>query len=147
VRWHQILAVFAFFTRQIRVEVFRGLDSKMKAHLALFLILSLTWLGCKKEQSTPAPTNAAATSPSSPNPALAPAEYLGALATGKKSATKTIETVSLNRAVQAFSATEGRLPKDLSELSPVYLPKLPDPPYGMKFDYDPASGEVKVVPK
>src|SRR5262245_19647980 len=114
--------------------------------LALILAVSTLLLaGCKKEQTTAQPGSAPAAPPTSPNPALAPVEYLGAAATEKRSAEKTLDTVSLNRAIQAFSAAEGRMPKDLNELSPAYLPKLPTPPYGMKFDYNPASGEVKVV--
>jgi len=36
----------------------------------------------------------------------------------------------------------------LNELvSPNYLPRLPSPPPGMKFDYNPATGQVKVVPQ
>ena len=78
----------------------------------------------------------------------APVDYLGAVAKAKKSAEKTVETVSLNQAIQQFSAAEGRYPKDLNELvTEKYLPKLPDPPYGMKIVYDAAKGEVKVVPK
>jgi hypothetical protein len=120
-----------------------GISPDMKIPALLSLVSVLSFAGCKKEEPPSQPVAA----PPSPSPILAPVEYLGANATGKKNAEKTIDTVSLNRAVQAFSASEGRLPKDLSELSPLYLPKLPPPPYGMKYDYDPASGEVKVVPK
>ena len=124
---------------------------KMKTFPVLLLSSALPFVGCKKETpppAPPAPTNTAPASASSGSPILAPVEYLGAVATGKKNAEKTIDTVSLNRAIQAFSAAEGRLPKDLNELiGPDYLPKLPPPPYGMKYDYNPATGVVKVVPK
>jgi hypothetical protein len=119
----------------------------MKTPAVILLAATLCVSSCKKEQAQSPPTSTPVATPASPNPALAPVEYLGAAATGKRSAEKTLDTVSLNRAIQAFSAAEGRMPKDLSELSPVYLPKIPPPPYGMKYEYDPAAGEVKVVPK
>jgi hypothetical protein len=37
------------------------------------------------------------------------------------------------------------MPKDLNELVPKYLKSIPAPPPGTKFDYNPATGEVKVV--
>jgi hypothetical protein len=39
------------------------------------------------------------------------------------------------------------LPKDLNELVPNYVGKLPATPYGTKLDYDPNTGLVKVVPQ
>jgi hypothetical protein len=53
----------------------------------------------------------------------------------------------LNEAVQLFNTQEGRLPKDLNELVPNYVGKLPATPYGTKLDYDPSTGVVKVVPQ
>jgi len=47
-----------------------------------------------------------------------------------------------------FYAQEGRYPKNLDELvGPNYLSRLPAPPPGMKFDYNPGTGQLKVVPK
>jgi hypothetical protein len=62
-----------------------------------------------------------------------------------KSAVKTIDVSYLNRAVQLFNTQEGRLPEDLNELVPNYVGKLPETPYGTKLDYDPNTGQVKVV--
>ena len=119
----------------------------MKNALSLLLLGGLALAGCgkKEEKSTASSTNE---NNSSGNPLTAPVDYLGAVAKAKKSAEKTVETVSLNQAVQQFSVAEGRYPKDLNELvTEKYLPKLPEPPYGMKIVYDAAKGEVKVVPK
>ena len=59
---------------------------------------------------------------------------------------KTIDATSLNENVQLFQAQEGRLPKDLQELvTKGYYKKMPEPPPGMKFVYDAASGKVTVV--
>ena len=103
----------------------------------------LLFSGCKKESSPPANS-----SPSSGNPVSAPADYLGAVAKAKKTAERNADTASLNQAIQLFYAQEGRFPKDLNELAgPNYLGKLPQPPAGMKFNYNPATGELKVVPQ
>jgi hypothetical protein len=62
-----------------------------------------------------------------------------------KYAVKTIDVSYLNEAIQLFHTQEGRLPKDLNELVPNYVGKLPATPYGTKLDYDPNTGLVKVV--
>ena len=75
-------------------------------------------------------------------------DYLGAVATAQKRAVKTIDSVNLSQAIQMFQAQEERNPKSLNELvSSGYLHRLPQPPPGMKFDYDPKTGQVKVVPQ
>ncbi len=119
----------------------------MKKVLSLLLLSGLALSGCGKKEAT---TTASATNDNNAtgNPVTAPVDYLGAVAKAKKSAEKTVETVSLNQAIQQFSAAEGRYPKDLNELvTEKYLPKLPEAPYGMKIVYNAAKGEVKVVPK
>jgi hypothetical protein len=76
----------------------------------------------------------------------APVDYLGALAKGKQVAEKTIDTSSLNNAIQLFNATEGRNPKDLNELvESKFIRELPQAPYGMKLVYDADTGRVTVV--
>jgi hypothetical protein len=117
---------------------------KMKATLAFVLLAGFLFIGCKKEE-TAAPANAAGQQPAG-NPLTAPADYLGAAANAKKSADKTLLSASLDQAVKMFSAQEGRLPKDLNELVPQYLKSIPALPPGMKYSYDPRTGEVKVVP-
>ncbi len=117
----------------------------MKTQLCLLLVAGFSLAGCgrKEEAPPPKPTNAPA---ASGNPLTAPVDYLGAVARAKQNAEKTIETVSLNQAVQQFSVQEGRYPKDLNELVTArYLPSLPRPPYGMKIEYNPKTGEVTVV--
>lgn len=100
--------------------------------------------GCSKSDS-PSQQKPAG---SSGNPLTAPVDYLGAAAQGQKKAIRTLDQAGLNQTVQMFYATEGRYPKDLNELvKPDYLSKLPAPPAGMKFDYNPQTGQVKVVAK
>jgi hypothetical protein len=101
-------------------------------------------LGCSKSDPTPETKPAK----SSGNPITAPVDYLGAVAQGQKRAMKTLDQVGLNQTIQMFYANEGRFPKDLNELvKPDYLSTLPTPPPGMKFNYNPATGELKVVPQ
>ena len=117
----------------------------MRTPVFLIVMAGLFLAGCNKEDPAAKPTNAAS---SSGNPVTAPVDYLGAVAKGKKAAEKTIETAGLNQTIQLFYAQEGRYPKTLNELvAPGYLSKLPAPPAGMKFDYNPATGQLKVLPQ
>ena len=114
----------------------------MKASFAFLLLAGFLFASCKKEDAAPAN---ARDQQSGGNPLTAPADYLGAAANAKKSADKTLLSASLDQAVKMFSAQEGRMPKDLNELVPKYLKSIPSPPPGMKYSYDPKTGEVKVV--
>ena len=100
--------------------------------------------GCGNKTNSSAASAGATNTPGS-NPLNAPADYLGAIVDAKQRAVKTIDTVSLDQAIQNFSVEHGRYPKDLDELVQTkVLPKLPDPPHGMKFIYDANTGSVKV---
>jgi outer membrane murein-binding lipoprotein Lpp len=117
----------------------------MKLPLLLISAGALALAGCKDNSSTPAPTAATNASSSSGSPLTAPVDYLSAVAKAQQSAVKTIDTVSLDQAIQQFGADKGRNPKDLNELvEQKYIPKLPQPPYGTKLVYDAATGTVKV---
>src|ERR1017187_3626311 len=116
----------------------------MKASFLIWIAAGLMLAGCGKNSSSSQPqgtnsvqtTNAAAIAHPSGG-------YLGALMQADKSAVKTIDVSYLNQAVQLFNTQEGRLPKDLNELVPNYVGKLPATPYGTKLDYDPNTGQVK----
>lgn len=71
--------------------------------------------------------------------------YVNSLGQAQRSADKTIDVSYLNQAVQLFNTQEGRYPKELRELVPNYVAKIPDAPSGYKLDYDANSGTVKVV--
>src|SRR6266480_2258630 len=108
----------------------------MKKVLLLLVLGGLALAGCSKKE-TKSTSSATNENYSSGNPVTAPVDYLGALAKAKKSSEKTIDTVTLNQAVQQFNVAEGRYPKDLNELiTEKYMPRLPEPPYGMKIVYD-----------
>jgi hypothetical protein len=115
----------------------------------LFLAGALVVVGCGKEQTTSTPTTAAAPAQAAPSASQGNHDgYLGTLVKGQQAAVKGIDTAALNQEVQLFNVQEGRLPKDLNELvAKGYLGKLPDPPAGMKINYDAAQGKVTVVPQ
>jgi hypothetical protein len=108
---------------------------------------SCLWLGalvlvnaCNQKPDTPAvSTNSA----SAASPLNAPASYLGALAKGQQAAVATVDTASIDKAIQMFQVENGRNPKDLNELvEQKVIPRIPDAPYGTKLVYDPGSGKV-----
>jgi hypothetical protein len=73
--------------------------------------------------------------------------YVKSLGEDKKTADRTIDVTSINKALQMFNVQEGRYPKTLQELVPNYIPKIPDAPLGSKIVYDADTGTVKVVPQ
>ena len=118
--------------------------ARFLAFAALLLVPSLlTACGEKQSSKAASGTNAAS---SQGSPLTAPVDYLGAVGKGQQTAEKVIETTSIERAIDMFKIDQGRNPKSLDELvKEGFLPKIPAPPYGMKIDYDPASGRVKLV--
>jgi uncharacterized lipoprotein NlpE involved in copper resistance len=76
----------------------------------------------------------------------APADYVGAAAKAQQAAVKTADTLSLNNAIQMFAGEQGRYPKNLNELvEKKYIKEIPQPPQGMKIQYDASVGSVKIV--
>jgi hypothetical protein len=115
----------------------------MKMFCVITLALGVALCGCgrKPAQQTPPATNA-----SSGNPLTAPADYVGAAVNAQKQARRITEGASLSQALQQFYAGEERHPKDLNELvTKGYLRQVPPPPAGMKYDYNPATGQLKLV--
>ena len=116
----------------------------MKAHAALVLTAGLFFTGCKEKAVPPATTNS---SNAGGNPITAPVDYLGAVGKAQKTATKTVASAGLQQAIQIFYAEEGRFPRDLNELVPGQIQKVPPAPVGMKYDYDAKTGVLKIVPQ
>ena len=116
----------------------------MNRSFCLSLAASLLQVGCGQNNDKSAqPTNGAAGGSS---PLSAPADYVGALGKAQQTAVKTVDTTSLNQAIQMFNVENGRNTTDLNELvQKKFIPSIPAAPYGMKLEYDAAEGKVKVV--
>ena len=111
--------------------------------LSLALAAGVVLSACSRQDDKP---GQAGSSASSGNPLTAPADYVGAAAKAKGKVERGVEMAGLKKSIQLFYAQEGRYPKSLKELvSPDYLPSLPKAPAGMKFDYNPKTGEVRLV--
>ena len=112
---------------------------------SLALLSAVAWLfltGCgQSSTSSQASTNAADNATKADN-----VPYIGAMAKAERNAGATADVASLKPAIDQFQVDKGRYPKDLNELvTEKYISKVPEAPYGMKIDYDPATGTVKVV--
>lgn len=117
----------------------------MQSALPLLLTLAVLPLACgkPKDAAPPAATNAAAAG----HPLTAPLDYVGAVGQAGRGAAQTTDLLTLQQAIRAFEAGEGRAPSSLNELvSEGYLPRLPAPPRGMAWSYDPAGRRVTVAP-
>src|SRR5271166_6076439 len=112
----------------------------MRTSFLILLVAGMFLAGCGKSNSGPPPqgTNAAQTT-NTAEVAKPSGGYLGTLMQADKSMVKTIDVSYLNQAVQLFNTQEGRLPKDLDELTPNYVAKIPAAPYGYKIVYDATS--------
>ncbi len=116
----------------------------MKHSLPCLFASALLFAGCDrkgdeaKDQANP-PKAAG-------NPLTAPVDYLGAVGAAQKRSVKVADLVPVQQAVQAFQAGEDRLPANLQEIiAEGYLPRLPDLPKGARFEYNPRSGQVRIV--
>jgi len=116
----------------------------MKTSACFCLAVSIVAGGCGDNSNKPAQATNAATSGG--GALTAPVDYLGAMGRAQQSAVKTIDTASLKQAIQMFQADQGRLPRNLNELvQEKFLPRIPETPFGTRLDYDPSTGETKVV--
>ena len=116
----------------------------MKARFLLSIAALAFAAGCGEKSGSTGPTTNAAASDGSV--VTAPVDYLNAVAKGQQSAVRTIDTTSVTKAIELFQVDKGRNPKDLDELvQEKFLAKIPETPAGTKLDYNPATGEVKVV--
>jgi hypothetical protein len=75
----------------------------------------------------------------------APLNYIGAVVQAKKYAENVIDVSYINQDIQMFNASEGHYPRDLQEMVPNYLAKIPAMPLGYKLIYDTNSWTVSAV--
>ena len=118
--------------------------------MALYFILAAGLLAAGCGRKNPPKPVAAETKTNEPsvgdNPLLAPVNYLGALNKAQKTAEKVVDTTSIKKAIDFFYANEERFPTDLNEIvTKRYIGRIPDPPYGKKFEYNPKTGDFRVV--
>ena len=73
----------------------------------------------------------------------APVNYIGAVVQAKKYSEKVIDVSYINEDIQMFNASEGHYPKNLQEMVPDYLGKIPVMPPGYKLIYDTNSWTVR----
>lgn len=115
-----------------------------KSFALLFAAACFSLTSCGEKKADSPTTNAT----SSGNPLTAPADYVSALGKAQKSAQKTLGAVGMDQALKTFYADEGRYPTNLNELvSKGTISSIPNPPTGMKYDYDPKTATIKVVPQ
>ncbi len=115
----------------------------MKSRWLPALLAAVALLGCgKKDQAKKSPDEPSGAG----NPVTAPLDYLAAQGKAKKFAEKTITAAELTSAIQKFNAMEDRFPRDLNELvQQHYLQAPPAAPKGMRWDYNPQTGAVRMV--
>jgi ABC-type glycerol-3-phosphate transport system substrate-binding protein len=75
----------------------------------------------------------------------APLNYVGAVVQAKKYSENVIDVSYVNQDIQMFNASEGHYPKDLQEMVPEYLAKIPVVPLGYQLVYDTNTWTVKTV--
>lgn len=120
----------------------------MRASFLISVAAGLLLAGCDNNQSSTSQssnTSGTTSNYTAGKLATAPVDYIGTVAKAGINAGKLIDVSYLNEAVQQFNVQEGRYPKNLDELVPNYVGKLPPVAYGFKLDYDPNTGQVKVV--
>lgn len=125
----------------------------MKASLFLAVAAGLFLAGCGQSSSTkPAQgTNTVSVGTNAEpkydtgNPLTAVPDYVGAVVQAQRHAENVIDVSYINQDIQLFNASEGRYPKDLKEMIPNYLAKIPPVPNGYKLIYDTNTYTVKVV--
>lgn len=121
----------------------------MKRTGLLTLSAALILCGCGGSSTTstskPKPINPDESQVSG-KPGMAPVEYLGTVAAGKKKAERDQALALLKQGIQNYRIAEGGNPKSLQDVvNKGYLNSVPKAPYGMKINYDPKSGEVAIV--
>jgi len=105
------------------------------------LVIGLLGSACSKQSEPNINEN------SSGNPVSAPVDYLGAVNKGRKKAMIDTGLMQVNSALNQFKATKLKPATSLQQLiSEGLLAELPQLPAGMKWQYDPQTGEASVAP-
>lgn len=70
------------------------------------------------------------------------AEQLGTMQRQLENAQQTTSDISVNQAIQAYAAENGKYPASLDDLVPEYFSQVPTQPDGSAYGYDPSSGKL-----
>lgn len=119
----------------------------MRFNLLIPVVVVLFLAGCSQNSSSTSQstkTNAAVGSASA-NAANTTPNYGGVLGQAQNFSINQIDLAQLKQAIQEYNAAEGHYPKNLQELIPNYLAKIPTTPAGYQISYDSANGKVQVV--
>ena len=118
----------------------------MKTTWITSLTLALGLCACGRSSETPIDEKPEKEESSSAgNPLTAPLDYVGAVGKAKKSSEKRVNLANIQNAIKQFEAVEGRNPKTLNELvTEGYFSRAPRPPRGMRYVYNPKTGQVGV---
>jgi hypothetical protein len=117
----------------------------MRAYLLIAAAAGLLLTGCGNNSSSTNKATNTVPQAASGNSANAGADYLGAAGQAQRYSINQIALAQVKQAIQQYNAAEGHYPKNLQELIPNYLAKIPAQPAGYQLSYDPATGQVKVV--
>jgi len=75
----------------------------------------------------------------------APEKYGGVMSKTLKKSKAMDSLLYLKNRINTFQVEEGRYPSSLNELvEKKYIEKLPEPPAGMQFIYEPSTGNIEV---
>lgn len=118
----------------------------MRFQLPAVLSLTVLLTACGGSDPKPAPEPPKAPEKLGSNPVAAPLDYIAAIGKARKATLGRLDQAKLIDAIQKFEASEGRAPKDLSELVPNFIPSIPPAPAGMKLEYQPADASFMLVP-
>ena len=115
----------------------------MKTLLRTTLLATTLLAACQKETPPPAPAPVAPP----PAPAAVDPGASSVLAPPREpTPMEQSQAAYLTLQVQEFAAKNGRVPNDLAELvTAKMLPKIPNPPAGMKYVIDPKNRQVLLV--
>lgn len=128
--------------------------SKYHSFLLICVSLSFCVLGCKDNHEdalapvgdSAGPTNKTDTpqpTPPAPDP-LDPMDYLHTTVKQPQMVRERMTLLSVRQSIEAFFSERGRYPLSLDELNSVY--PLPPAPRGKRYEYDPMTGEITLVP-
>jgi len=107
------------------------------------MVMGMLLAGCSQSSSSTTKSETTNAQANGTSTTVTP-NYGGVLGQAQNYSINQIDLAQLKQAIQEFNATEGRYPKDLQELIPNYLAKIPQVPAGYQISYDETSGKVTV---